>query len=204
MLTVDDNFIKNYIENSEENSILYGGIKYKKCDKLEKKHILRLKYGRKREAIDCKIRSIKPYSSFMTGNFCLNKSIFKKITFNEKIKGYGHEDTLFGYELKRKKIKIKHINNPLYHCGIDETEEFLKKTRSAVDNLKHIYENFEEPELSTDIKLLKVYLKVYKIKFLFKLMFYISQNLILINLKSKNPSLFLFDLYKLGYLCSLK
>lgn len=204
MMPVNDNFIRNYIENLYENTVLCGGIKYSESDKISSDKILRLKYGIARESSSAEKRSLKPYSSFMTGNFCISKNDFRKISFDEKISGYGHEDTLFGYELSRQNINVKHIDNPLFHCGIENSTVFINKTLLAVKNLKYISENYNYPELENDIKLLRYRKKFINFGFIVRLTFIIFKALILINLKSKKPNLYLFDFYKLGYFFSLK
>ncbi len=39
---------------------------------------------------------------------------------------FGNEDTLFSYNLKRKKITVSHIENPANHLGLETSEAFLK------------------------------------------------------------------------------
>ena len=48
-------------------------------------------------------------------NLLAPKDIFQKIAFNEKLNGYGHEDTLFGVELKKEGVTMAHIDNPIIH-----------------------------------------------------------------------------------------
>ena len=90
------------------------------------------------------------------------------------------------------------INNPLIHCGLEQTDVFLAKTEKAVKNLKKIYNNKVYSEIINDIKLLKVQKKALIIKPVISLIFKISKPLFVNNLKSKRPSLLLFDFYKLG------
>ena len=56
-----------------------------------------------------------------------------------------------------------------------------------------------------DFKILKIFdqIKKYKIIKLFKLGFQKTSKSMEKNLVSDNPSLFIYDMYKLGYLCSL-
>ena len=57
---------------------------------------------------------------------------FKKISFNERLSGYGHEDTLFGYELNKNNIQIHHIDNPVLNGHLDTNEAFLLKTEEGL------------------------------------------------------------------------
>ena len=54
------------------------------------------------------------------------KKIFLAIKFDESITKYGHEDTLLGIMLEKEKKEIFHINNPLYHNGIENNIIFLQ------------------------------------------------------------------------------
>ena len=49
----------------------------------------------------------------------ISKTCFEQISFNEDLQGYGHEDTLFGYELDKKNIQIHHLDNPVLN-GLDK------------------------------------------------------------------------------------
>lgn len=203
MMPVNNLFLDNYLKNIKKNTVLCGGIKYKTEAEADKNNILRLKYGKKREANEPQKRNLKAHSSFMTGNFCISKEEYKKVQFNEKISTYGHEDTLFGYELKRNNIDVVHINNPLFHCGIDSSQIFIEKTEKAIINLKYIVENLDYTEILEDVKLIKYYISLKKFRKIIKWTFTLAKPLILKNLKSKKPNLLLFDFYKLGFLSSL-
>ena len=67
---------------------------------------------------------------------------------------YGHEDTLFGLELKYRNIDIMHIDNPAYHMGIDSGEDFMEKTTTAVDSLAKL---IRAGKIDEDITLFRVY-----------------------------------------------
>lgn len=192
-------FINKYLFHAKNNSVICGGITYGKKSPQNLNLFFRWYYGIYREKLSAETRNKKPYASFMTGNFFIQKDIFNRIKFNHNLTQYGHEDTLFGIELKRKGIKIKHINNPLIHKGLETTEEFISKTHKGINNLIFIQKRNNYPELFEEIKLLKIAKKIYPFCFFICFVFKISKNLILKNLKSPKPKLYLFDYYKLGY-----
>ena len=199
-------YIKNYLQFCNEETVICGGRVYEKHPPDDGRFFLRWKHGKSREEFSSVIRNKYPNKSFMTNNFMITKPLFNRIRFNEGIKGYGHEDTLFGYELKMNNITVKHIDNPLVHIGLENNVDFLEKTRESIQNLKYILsQNGYGKMLVKDISLLWYYKFIYKtgmkalMKFLFD-KFYIK---IEKNLLGKNPRLFLFDIYKLGYMCSL-
>jgi len=201
----NDFYIESYLNNLNDNLVLCGGRIYEISAPVKKELYLRWLYGTKRECANAGIRNINPNNSFMTNNFIISKSLIQKLQFDENIENYGHEDTLFGIELKKNNITIKHIDNPLIHIGLESSDEFIEKTKEGISNLVYILKYYKDKnQLISGIKLLKWYYIVNKL-LLNKpvlILFKISEKYLLKNLKSKNPKLLFFDFYKLGYLCS--
>tara|TARA_R100000306_G_C4372505_1_gene140580 strand:+ start:289 stop:1185 length:897 start_codon:yes stop_codon:yes gene_type:complete len=196
-------FIAKYLVTiSNEASVIFGGIKYPENN--SEKYSLRHKYGSERESLPLVERLKNPYRSFITMGFAIKKEIFEKIKFNEKLTGYGYEDSVFGYELKKNNIPLTHIDNPVIHLNLEINEVFIKKSELALQNLLNFH-NTGAIDKET-VKILKTYLKLKKRRLLFvmRIFFNAFKKPMLKNLNSTNPSLFLFDLYRLGYLSSLK
>ncbi len=194
-------FINNYLSYINKNpQVVCGGIEYQSA-KPNREEILRWVYGKKREEISLSIRELNPYHNFLSANFLIHKSIFSFIKFNENLTGYGHEDTLFALDLKKNNVVLKHINNSVYHLGLETSIKYINKTEKAIENALYLYQKGQIHK--TDIRLLNKFLqlKSYRITNLVATIFSLFKNAIIINLCSKKPSLFLFDMYKLGYLC---
>lgn len=202
-MPINDNFIVGYLPNlNPEEKVVYGGIRYQE-EKPSPDKILRWVYGNSREALPAEKRQKAPCLSLLTLNFAISKSIFEKVSFNESIPNLRHEDTLFSYDLSQKGIKVEHIENPVYHLGLESSEIFMKKSEESVVGLKYLIDN---NLLSLNyIRIAKMYntLKKAGLRPLASLFFKIVQKPFRKNLLSSNPSLFIFDLYRLGYLCSL-
>ncbi|HQF47812.1 glycosyl transferase [Flavobacterium alvei] len=202
-IPIQNHFIKNYISQvNEDEKIIYGGIEYQK-EKPKKNQVLRWKYGNSREALPVKKRQENPYLSFLTLNFLIHKNIFSTVSFNETIPNLRHEDTLFSYNLKQKKIKITHIENPVYHLGLDDFEDAIKKENESILGLKYL---IDHELLPTDyVRLSKIASKIEKLNlnFAFAFFYRITQSIFLKNIASNNPSLLIFDLYRLVHLCNL-
>ncbi|MDD2635582.1 MAG: glycosyltransferase [Bacteroidales bacterium] len=203
---IDDDFLINYI-NSCESDVVCGGTAYFH-NQYVKSQSLRLKYGLKREMTSAAIRNKIPNKSFTTNNFLISKNIFSQIKFREFLKDYGHEDSLFGFELKQNNYIIHHIDNPVLHCGIEDNDVFLTKTCKAIENLVLISNN---PKVNSsfinEVKLVKTYYTIKKTRlvFLINLLFTMFEKQIKNHLiKSGNPSLFWFDFYKLAYYSTVK
>jgi hypothetical protein len=201
-----EDFLKKYLKKIDSECVIYGGREYEFIDPKDGKYKLHWLHGIKREQVPAIVRAEVPNKSFMTNNFIISKDAFNKVRFNESIKGYGHEDTLFGYDLAGCNILVKHIDNPVIHLGLESNEEFLRKTKEGIKNLKKIMSiNGNTKNLIKDITLLSYYkrIKDFGLDKLFRYIYNKNEYRLRKNLLSKKPSLILFDLYKLGYLCSL-
>ncbi|TVQ86888.1 MAG: glycosyltransferase family 2 protein [Bacteroidetes bacterium] len=204
-LCPDYQYIQRYTAYLEKEGVVCGGRIYNHIAPNDDT-LLHWTFGKKREAIPAKIRKKKPNKSFMTNNFLISKSIFEKVKFNEKINSYGHEDTLFGFELLKHEITIQHIDNPLIHEDLQPTADFMKKTETAIENLIKIYQiTGFNPALKKTVKLLNTWsiLKKLRLTSLCRFIFQYLRKPILSNISGKNPSLFLLDIYKLGIICSI-
>ncbi len=192
---VSQSYIKNYINHLAYDIVLYGGRCYSPTPPTLPNLRLHWCYGSKREAITAQQRTHHPYHAFMTNNFLIHKDIFEKIRFDERLARYGHEDTIFGWELQQRQVKILHLDNPLEHLGLETTDIFLEKTRQGIQNLIWLQQHY--PQVRT--KLLQVYNAVakYKLKPLIHLTLSILELLLVRNLYSKRPSLWALDAYKL-------
>ncbi len=196
-------FIAKYLDAfSNKASVIFGGIAYPNTD--SENFSLRHKYGSERESLPLIERHKNPYRSFITMCFAIKKEVFQKIKFNEKLAGYGYEDSVFGYELQKNNIPLLHIDNPVIHLNLENNTDFIKKSQLALQNLLNFYTTGSID--SETVKILNIYLKLKKWNLLFTVrgFFTFFRKPILKNLNSSKPSLFLFDLYRLGYLSSLK
>jgi hypothetical protein len=143
---------------------------------------------------------LKNSHGFKTNNFLINIKVFNQYPFNENLKGYGHEDTLFGFQLFQKGIKPLQIENPVLNEVLDENIEFLAKTNNAIDNLVMINSDIESsPEFVAHVKLLSAYytLKKKNLLFLFNTCYFLASGMNNILLKKGYFFLWMFDAYKL-------
>lgn len=200
---IDKNFLKTYYECIvNKNDVVCGGVDYPKKEEVKKAHYLRWYYGVKREKKPLYMRRNNPYRSFSSFNFMIQKDLFLSIKFPEQINTYGHEDTFFGLALKESVADVVHINNPLLHLGLEDAHTFIEKTKISVRNIDKL------TNLVSNKNILREELKIFKyihwakkmhIQRIIKALYYITNQAIKKNLTSANPSLKLFDFYKLGY-----
>lgn len=199
----DHKYLMRYLERTKQEAVVCGGRTYDEAQNIPETKLHWL-FGKKREERPGKIRALRPYHSFMTNNFMISAKIARKIRFNEKLSGYGHEDTLFGFDLKNHGVQIIHIDNPLIHEGLQKSGEFLDKSREATRNLIKVYTILKgDPEILSMVKLLRTWSNLNKTglcrptAYLLKL----AEPFILSNLRGKNPKIVYFDLFKLGNIC---
>ncbi|RBN51934.1 glycosyltransferase family 2 protein [Flavobacterium psychrolimnae] len=198
-----NNYIQKYISQiNEAEKVLFGGIKYQK-EKPSSDQLLRWFYGNARESISVEKRNSNPNGSSLTSNILIQKKVFISNQFDESITKYGYEDLVFLSDLKKKGILVKHIDNPTYHLGLETSQQFLEKTKIALENLKLITEN--NSLYNSESKILKTYsvLKRLYLTSFISILFKKTERNLEHNLLSKKSSLLLFDLYKLGYYCTI-
>ncbi len=197
---VTEFFLQNYIEASYAADVICGGLQFRTPTTADTNRTLRYKYGTRVEAQPSRKRMQNPYGEFRTLNFFITREAFFKTRFDESFLRYGHEDTLFGKQLQQNGCTIAHIDNPIYHDVPDTNDEFLEKTRKSIDNLCE-----HRDVLQSHVRLLALYKQLHRLH-VTKVVAGVYNAicpLLLANLRSKHPSLFLLNVYKAGYLCSV-
>ena len=192
----DNKFLSNYAQKMDQsNVVFYGKTEYlKKLQTTNKK--LHWLYGKR-------IESKRKKNQFSSHHFLIQKKIFNQVNFDEKIDKYGHEDTIFSIQLKKKKYQLYYINNPLLHIGLENNDIFIKKTEQSIKNLIILKNRYNLNHLRV-IKTYNILSSIF-LDYLLLLSFRLLRKKILKNLNSENPNMWLFQFYKLGYYCeSLK
>lgn len=190
-------YIRTWLDHcSNEVNVIIGGTAYDSTVR-DPNYSLRLHYGRVRES------AMHKHKAFTAFNFMLHKSVSQKVRFNEMIKGYGQEDFLYGEELMSAEIPILFIENRLIHDGLDPNALFLTKTEEGVKNLLMLDCTGRFPFMRERSKLLRSYtlLRKFRLNYVVGKIYSIFRTLLRRQLSSPKPSLFLFDLYKLGHIC---
>lgn len=189
------NFLNKYL-TFLGNDVTIGGMTYN-IYRPQTLYVLRWLYTKKRE-------SNTRANIYTSANFLTKKSIIFSNPFDEKIKTYGYEDLLFFKLLELNGISPKFINNPVRHDCNEDPKTFIKKTEEALKNLKKL--SLQHTELFNDNRIIKFHkrLKILHLDTIFCRFFSLTKVMLLKNLHSSYPSLFIFDLYKLGYFCKIK
>lgn len=152
---VEEKFIANYRPFLNRPEVISGGRFY--SDRaIEPNKLLHWVYGTQRESKPANKRIKVPYLGFQTNNFLAPKSLLLQHPLDENARAYGHEDTLWGFQLQALGVEILHLDNPVAHLGLEDYETFLRKQEEAVRHLKLL--EAKHPELPT--RLTKVARKV--------------------------------------------
>ncbi len=200
LLSHNTNFIENYLIAAQKNlDVVCGKRIYPElCPSPNVS--LNWKYGTFVENSSIEI-------NFMSNNFMIKKTLFDEISFDEELKNYGQEDTLFGIELEKKNVKITIINNPVLNGHLENNSEYLKKYNSSIKNLVELYLKKKiDKKNYKSIKLLNTFHQLNKLKLtsLYNIIYQTVRPLLRKNLLGPNPNLKLFNFYKLGEFISIK
>lgn len=201
VLPTAPDFLKRYeAQLSNPFDVVCGGILYR--DRAEDGRQLRYVYGKKRESREAVARQKEPYI-IVTANLLIRKSLFlDSIVELENL--YG-EDLLLSQQLQQKKAKVVHIDNPVWHLGLECSADYIKKSEQALQNMVR-WE--KEAKISHDFtSLQRSYLKLKRLGLipLFRWCIGLLNGLFIkSNLVSKKPGLFWFDMYRLHFYAQKK
>lgn len=201
-------YLSVYIQHIQSRSssgkpfVVLGGLCYRETMPDEYCR-LRWIYGRDREQKSAVQRNLSPYRSFTPFNMLISKSVFSNCQFDESLTTYGFEDTFFGEQLLEAGVEVQHLDNPLYHDGLDENEIFLHKVEISIDNMVLLIQSGKVSEhFIQNSKLLTTYYRCQR-KHLLSLVHWglrLHKSL-LRKLILKHCNMRALDLYKLYLLC---
>ena len=199
VLPVTNNFISVYIHEMKttEQDIIAGNIFYDNNNPLP--HLLRWKYGKKKEQVSFLKRKKHPILNVRGANFAIKKLVAQNLNFPILRAKYGLVDTRFFLQFKPNQIYV--IENPVYHLGIEENTVYLQKTRQAVTNALYLMKN--DYELSKMITLISKYKKIRVFNKVLSYLYTLIHKPLETNLLSTTPSVTLFQLYKILYISHL-
>ncbi|GAB5564078.1 MAG: glycosyltransferase [Winogradskyella sp.] len=186
VLPKSNDFISTYLNNLDKD-IIYGSVT-NTLEKPQKPKRLRWLYTKKREQ-----------KSECSSNFYIKKVIILQNTFDESIDKYGYEDVLFFSSIKKNGFIISSLNNPVIHLDNESASIFINKVETSLKTLKELIDKGNLNETNSKIYYYYKIIDSCGLKGLLKLFFKTLNPLMIKNFNSSSPSLFLFDIYRLGY-----
>ena len=200
-----EDYLSRYFGMLGTERVICGGTAYLPDPPGDAAYRLRWYYGRKREERSASERSKDPCRAFSSFQFLATRKILERVPFDNDLKAYGHEDTVFGLALEQQGIPVHHIDNSLVHDGLEPTDEFLDKTRQGLRNLKFLVEQGHYSRLEQGVRILKKYYSLNRIGLHPCLKWLYGKGSVWMNknLKRRKPRLWILDLYKLCYFADL-
>ncbi len=119
-------------------SLLVGGTTYLATPPADSALRLRWLYGRAREMRPAAERQRNPSGQLTINNALLRRDMLRRFPLDERLSGYGHEDTRFGLALAQAGVEVRHLDNPVLHDGLEPAVVFLRKSEQAVHNLAQV------------------------------------------------------------------
>jgi len=194
------NLIEHYIDKTNSYyEAIYGGLAYSKT-KPEHKSILRWLYGKTYEEVDAKKRNLKPHQLIASGNFIIKKTVFNKINLQIDRKGYGL-DNYFAALLKQNNIKVLHVNNEVYHFGIENSIAYLSKVEGGIITLLWLFNKKKISKSDNKLLTMFVFFKKLKLNYLMIFFYQLFNSKMKKHLLGPNPNIGLLQFYKLTYIC---
>jgi len=140
-LLPDQQFLARYAQavGAQPAAALFiGGTTYEATPPADPALYLRWHYGRAREMRPAAARQRDPGGQLTINNALLPSDLLRRFPLDERLSGYGHEDTRFGLELARAGVLVQHLDNPVLHDGLEPAAVFLAKSQQAVRNLAQV------------------------------------------------------------------
>ena len=121
---------------------------------------------------------------------------------NSKIidKTYGL-DSYFGSLLKQNNIKVLHIDNEVFHMGIEKSATYLKKKEEASDTLLTLLNENKIVVHNNNLLSWFLALKRFRLHYFFSYFFILFNSILKKNLLSSYPIITLLQFYRLSYMC---
>ena len=139
-LLPDPHFLARYAQACAAGpaALFIGGTTYEATPPADPALRLRWRYGRAREMRPAPLRQRDAGGQLSINNALLPKALLHQFPLDERLSGYGHEDTKFGLELSRAGVVVRHLDNPVLHDGLEPAAVFLAKSQQAVRNLAQV------------------------------------------------------------------
>lgn len=198
----DASFLARYAAGLRLADVLVGGTCYAPAPPADPALFLRWRYGHAREARPATVRQRTPYAQLTINNALIRAAVLRRFPLDERLTGYGHEDTAFGRALATAQVPVRHLDNPVLHTGLEPADAFLAKSEQAVRNLAFAHRT---DGLGADSRLLQAALRLRRLglagaatTLLARLAPRLRRNLL-----SARPNLRALDLLKLRWLLPL-
>ncbi|MBJ6144811.1 glycosyltransferase family 2 protein [Hymenobacter sp. BT559] len=189
-------YLARYAAASSQAPVVAGGVRYADQVPTEPALLLRWLYGQQREARSLAQRQAAAYDQLLVNNLLIHKVLLQHFPLDERLRGYGHEDTKLGWQLAAAGVPLCHLDNPIVHAGLETAAAFLEKSEQAVRNLAQL---LRENNLGATSRLVQMARRLQRAQLAAGLqaVLALGEPLLRRNLLSTRPSLKVLDALKL-------
>ena len=195
---VGPDYLKNWQEHIESNQVVCGGVAYKREGSDVKS--LRYLYGVEAEQKRAAERNQIPYAHFTCFNLMIDKNLYLQMPIHHEIKGYGHEDTMMGRDLKYAFAEIKHIDNAAFHVVNDSSAEYLEKVKESVENLARL---IAHGKIDEEVRIFASYSRYAAFRGWMAMIFKSFKDKMIDHLTGEKPKIWVLNMFKITYLAYL-
>lgn len=196
MKIVNRDFIAKYV-NSDSLGVINGGICIGHGDKHNLRCLYESFYAPKHHFLK---RNERPYQSFRSTNFMIERSVMLKCPFDERFKKSGYEDVMFGKTLKEHHVMVTHIDNPTMMVDFEGNACYVEKIERSLHTLYTFKDELRGySHMLTFVNGIHIKGVLVAIRCWHWLLGSIERRI----LCGSHPNLAIFNLYRLGYYVSL-
>jgi hypothetical protein len=192
----DDQFIRRYLQG-DHRGVVNGGIAIGMGDKGNLRFLYETESAPRHTASE---RNKRPYQSFRSANFLIEREVMLDCPFDERFKKSGYEDVMLGKQLRKKSVKILHIDNPNVMTDFESNPAYVSKIERS---LRTLYQFRDELRGYSQLLTLAGGIHLAPVRSAIRLWHRLFGSLERRNLCGNHPSLRLFKLYKLGYFMTI-
>ena len=192
MQIADEDFIDRYMDDDHQG-VVNGGIAIGQGPKGN----LRFRYEKAcEEQHTADRRQARPYQSFRSTNFLIERNVMLSNPFDERFQKSGYEDVMFGKQLKDAHIPVTHIDNPTLMVDFEENTAYMDKIDRSLLTLCRF-----RSELRGFSKIITAEENVHLgiVKYIVRLWHRLFGSIERRNLCGQHPHLKVFNIYRLGY-----
>lgn len=195
----DDRFLQRYAA-CDTGTVVYGGVRTEGTPALARTNIRYIYEHAAEPHHTAQERNKRPYKSFRTTNFSIDRDTMLAHPFDERFRHYGYEDVFFGKELRRHGITIRHIDNPVVIRDFEPNDVFIAKTEEGLRTLHDFRDELNGYSNMLDaIKRMRHFIPTVVVKAWHRAFGQMERR----HLCGQRPSQIIFNMYRLGYYMSL-
>ena len=161
MMPMSDHFIDAYLNEikAATSDVLFGGFKVAETRGRQETEIHRVLSIMSDCATASERQRLGP-KNVASSNLCVRKEVLITEPFDTGFKGWGWEDSEWAARVSTS-FRLKHIDNPALHLGLETTDTMLKRFRTS--GVNYIRFTQRHPDLAASLPLYKWVTRLRKI-----------------------------------------